>query len=86
MKIVYLAYREWALTVYPTIRKHPKVKECVLCQTHDELEKLPLKDYNLIVSCGWSAELGKDIVDKIEAIGVHCAELDRYSYGSPIKY
>jgi methionyl-tRNA formyltransferase len=85
MKIIYLAYRGWALAVYPTIRKHPVVEECVLCKTHDELVKLPLKDYDLIVSCGWSTELGENIVGKIEAIGVHCAELDRYSYGTPIQ-
>jgi methionyl-tRNA formyltransferase len=44
-----------------------------------------LDSYDLIVSCGWSEELGEGIISKIEAIGVHCAELDRYSYGTPIQ-
>jgi len=85
MKIIFLAYRDWSLAVYPTIVKHPKVSSCVLCKTHEELLKLKLEDFDLIISCGWSEELGANIVSKIEAIGVHCAELDRYSYGTPIQ-
>lgn len=85
MKIIFLAYRQWSLDVYPSIKKHPKVQESVLCKTHEELLKLNLKKYDLIISCGWSEELGYEITSKIEAIGVHCAELDRYSYGSPLQ-
>lgn len=85
MKVIFLAYRKWALDVYPMVAKHPKVSEIVLCKTHEELLKLSLSDYDLIVSCGWSEELGSEIVSKVQAIGVHCAELDRYSYGTPLQ-
>jgi hypothetical protein len=85
MKIIFLAYRQWSLDVYPSIRKHPRVQESVLCKSHEELLKLDLNKYDLIISCGWSEELGDEITSKIEAIGVHCAELDRYSYGSPLQ-
>ena len=44
-----------------------------------------LQEYDLLMTCGWSEELGLEITDKIKAIGVHCAELDRYSYGTPIQ-
>lgn len=85
MKVIFLAYREWALQVFPSVEKHPKVHEVYICKTHEELLRFKLSDYNLIISCGWSEELGKEITDKIDAIGVHCAELDRYSYGTPIQ-
>jgi len=85
MKVIFLAYRQWALDVYPTIAKHPNVSEIVLCKTHQELTELPVSEYDLIVSCGWSEELGEKIASQIKAIGVHCAELDRYSYGTPIQ-
>ncbi len=85
MKIIFLAYRQWSLDVYPIIKKHPRVQESILCKTHEELLKLNLEKYDLIISCGWSEELGCEITSKIEAIGVHCAELDRYSYGSPLQ-
>lgn len=85
MKIIFLAYRDWSIAVYSVIERHPNVQMSVLCRTQNELEKINLTDYDLIISCGWSEELGNDILNKIEAIGVHCAELDRYSYGSPIQ-
>ena len=85
MRVIFLAYRDWSLIVYESIQRHPNVQFSVLCKTQLELEKLDLKDFDLIISCGWSEELGKEILSKIKAIGVHCAELDRYSYGSPIQ-
>lgn len=85
MKVIFLAYRGWSLAVFPAVEKHPKVSEIILCKTHEELTKVNLTDYDLIISCGWSEELGEDITSKIPAIGVHCAELDRYSYGTPIQ-
>ncbi|MEG0518326.1 MAG: hypothetical protein RR555_05600 [Bacteroidales bacterium] len=85
MKVIYLAYRDWSLAAYTSVIKHPRVSESVLCKTREELLSLDLKKYDLIVSCGWSEELGKEVTSQIEAMGVHCAELDRYSYGTPIQ-
>jgi hypothetical protein len=85
MNVVFLAYRDWALEVYPCVKRHPKVDASVLCQTESELLGVDLANYDLLITCGWSAELGPDLVSKILAIGVHCAELDRYSYGTPLQ-
>lgn len=85
MKVIFLAYRDWSIDVYQSIDRHPNVHFSVLCRTQEELNTLCLKEFDLIISCGWSEELGSDILSEIEAIGVHCAELDRYSYGSPIQ-
>ncbi len=85
MKAIFLAYRDWSLKVHEPISKNPKISEMVLCKTHKELIALNIKEYDLLITCGWSEELGKDVTGKIESIGVHCAELDRYSYGTPIQ-
>lgn len=85
MKIVYAAYRDWALDVWPIIKNHPKVTEAIFCKNNGELRQIKLENYDLLITCGWSDELGHDVVSKIDAIGVHCAELDRYSYGTPIQ-
>ena len=85
MRVIFLAYREWSIRVFPTIKKHPKVSEIILCKTQKDLLKIELENYDLLISCGWSDELGNEITKKINAIGVHCAELDRYSYGTPIQ-
>lgn len=85
MKVIFLGYRDWALEVYDTVKKHPKVSEIIICKSHNELVSYKLEAYDLLITCGWSEELGYEVVDKIEAIGVHCAELDRYSYGTPLQ-
>ncbi len=85
MRVIFLAYRKWAIDVFKTINKNPNLTEIVLCENTKELEKLDLKKFNLLLTCGTSDKLGKEILEEIETIGVHCAELDRYSYGSPIQ-
>ena len=85
MKVIFLAYREWAQKVFPTINNHPNVNEVAYCTNQDQLDKLNINEFDLLISVGWSEELGKELTAKIECIGVHCAELDRYSYGSPIQ-
>jgi methionyl-tRNA formyltransferase len=84
MKVIFLAQREWALEVKDPIERHPNVSKLELCKELKELESLNLKDYDLLITCGWSTELN-EICDKVYAIGVHCAELDRFSYGAPLQ-
>lgn len=85
MKVIFWAYRQWGIDVYPTIVKHPRVEESVLCKTREDVLQLILENYDLLLTCGLSEEIGEEIAKRIKAIGVHCAELDRYSYGTPIQ-
>lgn len=85
MKVIFWAYRQWGIDVYNTVERHPRIEKAIFCRTRDEVLALPLENYDLLLTCGLSEELGKEIVTRIEAIGVHCAELDRYSYGTPIQ-
>lgn len=85
MRVIFVAYREWALKVYPFIKNHPKIDQMVLCKTYAELYNLDITKYDLLVTVGLSEKIENEIYDKIETIGLHCAELDRYSYGSPIQ-
>tara|TARA_Y100001980_G_C14526280_1_gene301802 strand:- start:876 stop:1550 length:675 start_codon:yes stop_codon:yes gene_type:complete len=85
MKIIFLGKREWALKVYEGIRNHSKISKIVLAKSHEQTLSYNIKDYDLLITCGWSEEIGEEIADNIMSIGVHCAELDRYSYGTPIQ-
>ena len=85
MKVIFWAYRQWGIDVFDSVDRHPRVEAAFLCRTREEVLRLPLEEYDLLLTCGLSEELGTDIVSKIEAIGVHCAELDRYSYGTPLQ-
>ncbi len=85
MRVIFWAYRQWSIDVFSTVERHPRVECAVLCKSREEVRSIPLEDYDLLLTCGLSEELGEEIVSRISAIGVHCAELDRYSYGTPIQ-
>lgn len=85
MKIIFLAYRDWAIKVYPKIKNHPKLSESIFCGSIDEIYELNLSYYDLLITVGLSHKIENYVYDKILTIGLHCAELDRYSYGSPIQ-
>lgn len=85
MKVIFWAYREWGVRVFDSVERHPCVEQAVLCKSREEVLALKLEDYELLLTCGLSEELGNEIVSRIKAIGVHCAELDRYSYGTPLQ-
>lgn len=85
MKIIFVAYREWAIRVYPKIKNHPKISESIFCSTIDEIYELNLSRYDLLITVGLSHKIENNVYDKILTIGLHCAELDRYSYGTPLQ-
>ncbi|MEH2959439.1 hypothetical protein [Candidatus Merdisoma sp. JLR.KK006] len=85
MKVIFWAYRQWGIDVYETVERHPRIEKAVFCKKREQVLELPLEDFDLLLTCGLSEELGEEIVSRITAIGVHCAELDRYSYGTPIQ-
>ena len=86
MKVLFLGYRQWAIDVYKAIKRNPRISnDMPLCKTEKDLLEYDLEEYDLLITCGWSEEIGSKIADSILSIGVHCAELDRYSYGTPIQ-
>lgn len=86
MKILFLAYRQWALEVLPAVRKHPRVRDVTLCKTTAEmLSELPKDDYDMVLFCGWSEEPVKEVVERIPTFTAHCAADDRYSPGTPLQ-
>jgi hypothetical protein len=85
LNIIFVAYREWAIKVYPKIKNHPKVSESIFCSSIEEIYELNLDFYDLLITVGLSHKIENNVYDRIPTIGLHCAELDRYSYGSPIQ-
>lgn len=86
MKILFLAYRDWAIEVYPNVVKHPRVKRVVLCKsTREMLLELEKDTYDMILLCGWSEEPVKEVVERIPTFTAHCAADDMYSPGTPLQ-
>lgn len=86
--VLFLAYRDWAVEVYPYVLKHPRVGRAVLCKTTSEMLKALDEGnwkYDMILFCGWSDEPVKDVVEKIPTFTAHCAADDVYSSGTPLQ-
>jgi hypothetical protein len=85
MKVVFLAYRDWAIKIFEYIKLNPKITHIVHLSHDEDLLLLDLSEFDVLFTVGWSAELPDKVADNILSIGLHCAELDRYSYGTPIQ-
>ena len=75
MKIIFLAYREWSLEVYNSIKENSNIVKIVLCKTHNELLDINLQEYDLLMTCGWSEELGLEITDKIKQVEIKLTKI-----------
>jgi hypothetical protein len=86
MNILFLAYRDWAIEVYPSVVNHPRTERVVLAKsTKEMLLELEKDTYDLILMCGWSEEPVKDVVERIPTFTAHCAADDKYSPGTPFQ-
>ncbi len=86
MRILFLAYRQWALEVLPSVKKHPRVERVTLCKsTQEMLEELKGNSYDMILFCGWSEEPVREVVERIPTFTAHCAADDKYSPGTPLQ-
>lgn len=86
MNILFLAYRDWAIEVYPSVANHPCTERVVLAKsTKEMLLELEKGTYDLILMCGWSEEPVKDVVERIPTFTAHCAADDKYSPGTPLQ-
>jgi hypothetical protein len=96
LRVYVLAYRAWALPVVESIRRHPRVtdvqhftnnQDYVRC-LHNVINCVPTrKDLipDVVVYVGWSSDPDGMLVTKIPHVGVHCAESDVYSGGTPLQ-
>jgi methionyl-tRNA formyltransferase len=96
MKVIFAAYRDWAMEVLPTIKRHPRVTELRHVSGIAELELLVTgaykdqvaavtKKYDLVLLCGWSWQVSQELLARIPVISEHPAYLDEYSLGTPLQ-
>ena len=88
MKILFCAYRSWALDVYEVIRKKNPSWELHLVRDNDEFKTFIAKEpeLDLIAAIGWSWIYAPTIVSKYFIVGMHPSDLPNYAGGSPIQH
>lgn len=87
MKIIILAYRDWALKVAERLKIYLHKKNILIIKNSNQFYKLTKlsNKKSLILAIGWSNILSKKIVNKFECYGVHPSDLPNYRGGSPIQ-
>lgn len=89
MKIIFLAYREWALEVAWKISElYFEGNDFLILKEKSELDQLAEKiEYEdvIIIAIGWSWIIDSQITDKTLCLGVHPSDLPNYRGGSPIQ-
>ena len=85
MRVVYCAYREWALKIIWRMETHKH--SFLLVSSHDELDYEKCKDFepDLFLFYGWSWMVGKEFLDLAPCVCLHPSPLPRYRGGSPIQ-
>ena len=85
MNILFLAYRDWAKQIFSLLLSNPRINSIRLVDSEVELLNLNIAEFDVLFTAGWSEELPESVTESVLCIGLHCAELDRYSYGTPLQ-
>ena len=96
MRVIFAAYRDWALKVLPTVQRHPRVSQVKHVSSIGELElavtgqyrdmmMTPESGYDLVLLCGWSWQVSERLLSKIPVISEHPCDSDVYSLGTPLQ-
>lgn len=88
MKIVFLAYREWALKVIDKIKGSKNIHNFILLKSPEEFEKFScLEDSKnkVIIAIGWSWILPKKFTEENLCLGIHPSDLPNFRGGSPLQ-
>lgn len=95
MRVVFCAYRDWAIPIMTTIQRHPKVTDVLHATSNNELSNylqgafppgVSRRPPDVVLFCGWSTPPDKWLVDLgVPMFSEHPATSDRYSPGTPIQ-
>jgi len=94
LNVAFLSYREWANPVFEAVKKHPKIGTIKRFSSSEQFIQYygtgkglvsTTSTPDLVIYCGWSEEPLENWVKRVLHVGVHCAEADLYSGGSPLQ-
>jgi len=89
MNIIFCAYRDWAIKVLPSVKKHPKVHNVLHVTNNEELyavlKSSNVSSYDFVLFCGWSTPPSEEATKIIPMFSEHPATSDRYSPGTPLQ-
>jgi methionyl-tRNA formyltransferase len=84
MKVIFCAYREWAINIVNKIDKS-SFQYKLISDNKDIKNQICNFDPDIIFFIGWSWIIPDEIINKYNSICIHPSELPKYRGGSPIQ-
>lgn len=95
LNVTILAYRDWAFPICEMIQNHPRVNQTKLLTNYQDyvnwfkpgVDTQASQNFvsDLVMFCGWSDQPDPEILKMVPHVGLHCAESDKYSAGTPLQ-
>jgi methionyl-tRNA formyltransferase len=86
MRILFCAYRDWALEVVSRIGAELREQDFSVAETAEELDrKVQEGEWEVIALIGWSWKVPAEICNRHVVIGMHPSDLPKFAGGSPIQ-
>jgi len=89
MRILFCAYRDWALNAVDRILEKNLNYKTRVVDTNESFKRLTqqeIKGFDLMVFIGWSWIIPSEITREILCVGMHPSDLPLYRGGSPIQH
>jgi methionyl-tRNA formyltransferase len=89
MKILFCAYRDWAIKVHTLIQIQSKYQlDVTLVSNEIDLERAiaASKHWDAIIVVGWSWKIPQHIVKDYLVVGMHPSDMPEFRGGSPIQH
>lgn len=90
VKVVFCGYRKWALDIFSYFENKPNVQIVNIIESKEEFDKkicnYGTAEIDVIIFCGWSWIITKDVLNKHLCVGIHPSDLPLYRGGSPLQH
>ena len=89
MKVVFFAYRNWALNIVDHFKLSTKVEVLDTVSSIDDyylLDSYSNDSVDYVILIGWSHIIKKPMLEKFTMIGIHPSDLPNYAGGSPLQH
>jgi len=86
MRLLFAAYREWALSVHDRLRGTSDLSLTVAKTPESLISSFEAEHFDAIAVVGWSWRVPISIVESISVVGMHPSALPLYAGGSPLQH
>lgn len=88
--VIFCGYRDWALDIFSHFKKNTSINVLSVvtnkAQFEEEIPRYKPDEVDVIVFCGWSWIIKKEIYERYLCVGIHPSDLPSYRGGSPLQH